>query len=59
MIRNKIHSRNILVKALVDSGNLCADLISEELATTLKLKLKPTIKEVGTAAASGSIKIIG
>ena len=58
-IRTKIHSRNVLVKALVDSGNLCADLISEELSTTLKLKLKPTTKEVGTAATSGSIKIIG
>ena len=58
-VRTKIHSRNILVKALIDSGNLCADLISEELSNTLKLKIKPTTKEVGTAAASGSIKIVG
>ena len=58
-IRTKIHSRSILVKALVDSGNLCADLISDTLANKLKLKIIPTQKEVGTAASSGAIKIIG
>ena len=58
-VRTKIHSRNILVKALVDSGNLCADLISETLAKKLNLKIIPTHKEVGTAAVSGAIKIIG
>ena len=58
-VRTKIHSRNILVKTLVDSGNLCADLISETLANKLRLKIIPTNKEVGTAASSGAIKIVG
>ena len=58
-IRTKIHSRNILVKALIDSGNLYSDLISEELAKKLNLKIIPSSKTVGTAASSGSIQIVG
>ena len=37
-IRCKVYGRNILVKTLIDSGNLYADLISEELAKKLKIR---------------------
>ena len=58
-IRCKIYGRNILVKTLIDSGNLYADLISEELAKKLKIPYDKINKEVGTASQDGSIKIIG
>ena len=37
-IRAKVYSIGVLLSALVDSGNLFADLISEKLAKTLRLK---------------------
>ena len=58
-IRCKVYGRNILVKTLIDSGNLYADLISEELAKKLKIPYDKINKEVGTASQGGSIKIIG
>lgn len=39
-VRVKMGHRAILVKTLIDSGNLYGNLISEELAR--RLKLKPT-----------------
>ena len=44
----KVHSRCILLRALVDLGNLFADLISEELAKLLKLPIQGSTLEVGT-----------
>ena len=38
-IRGKVFSRNLILKVLVDSGNLYGDLISEELARLLKLQI--------------------
>ena len=35
-IRAKVHSRGVLMSALLHSGNLFGDLISEKLARTLK-----------------------
>ena len=58
-IRAKVYNKSILVKALVDSGNLFADLISEDLARKLKLKVTGTERKVGTASTQGSVTIIG
>jgi len=58
-IRAKIFGRAILVKSLIDSGNLFADLISEKLAKMLKLKITGTERKVGTAAANGSVTVTG
>ena len=38
-IRIKIHRRSILIKAIVNSGNLFGDIISETLAKEMKLKI--------------------
>ena len=54
-----MHNRSILSKVLIDSGNLFGDLISEEFATLLKLKLHGTERSVGTAAANGCVTILG
>ena len=47
------------IKALVDSGNLFGDIISEKLAKILKLKVKPCEKKAGTAMAGQAVKVIG
>ena len=48
-VRGKIKSKMILVKVLIDSGNLCADLISEKLAKDLKLKIDTSVqRNIGT-----------
>lgn len=43
----------------MDSGNLFADLISEDLAKKLKLPISGSQKTVGTAAANGKVIILG
>ena len=58
-IRAKVYSRGVLLSALVDSGNLFADLISEKLARTLSLKISGTARTVGTASAKGSVTVLG
>ena len=58
-IRAKVYGRCVLVKSLVDSGNLFADLISEKLAKLLKLQVTGTERKVGTASANGSVTVIG
>jgi hypothetical protein len=58
-IRAKVFGRAVLVKTLIDSGNLFADLISEQLAKMLKLKITGSERKVGTAAANGSVTVIG
>ena len=58
-VRSKIFNRSVLVRALIDSGNLFADLISEKLAKILNLSIKGKRKNVGTAATSGSVTVLG
>ena len=58
-VRVKIRNRAILVKTLIDSGNLADDIISEDLSEALGLKLKEVTGVIGTAAAGGSLKIVG
>ena len=58
-IRAKVHGRGVLMSALLDSGNLFADLISEKLARTLSLKISGTARTVGTASAKGSVTVLG
>ena len=48
-----------LVNILIDSGNLFADLISEDLAKRLKLKVSGTPRTVGTASTQGKVTIVG
>ena len=48
-----MYSRGVLLSALVDYGNLFADLISEKLGQTLSLKIS------GTALAKGSVTVFG
>lgn len=47
------------MQTLIDSGNLCGDLISESLAKALKLKIHGRERSVGTAASSGKVTILG
>ena len=58
-VRAKIGHRAILVKCLIDSGNLFGNLISEEFAKTLRVKYKGVEKTVGTAANDGALTILG
>lgn len=58
-LRCKVYNRSILIKSLVDSGNMFGDLISEELATLLNLRITGQPKTVGTASSSGSVSILG
>ena len=58
-VRVKIRQRPLLTKAIIDSGNLYGDIISEQLAKDLGLKIKICPANVGTAAAGGSVKVIG
>ena len=58
-IRGKVFSRNLILKILIDSGNLYGDLISEELARLLKLQIVGHEKIVGTAAQDGKVTVLG
>ena len=58
-LRAKVFSRNILTKVLIDSGNLFGDLVSEQFAKLLSLKIQGTPRNVGTASANGSVTILG
>ena len=58
-LRCKIYNRSILIKSLIDSGNMFGDLISEELATLLSLRITGQPKTVGTASSNGSVSILG
>ena len=58
-VRVKIGKRNVLCRALVDSGNLFGTSISKSLADKLKLKLNYTHKRVGTADKKHSVRVIG
>ena len=59
-VRGKIKSKLVLVKILIDSGNLCNDLISEKLAKCLNLKIDKSIqRNVGTACSNGKVQMVG
>ena len=59
-VRAKIYKRNIIVRSIVDSGNLFNTLISEELFKGLGLALDTTdTPDVGTANNKQSIEILG
>ena len=58
-VRVKIGGRQMLSRAIVDSGNLFGTAISLELAQRLKLKLNHTNKRVGTADKTNSVKVVG
>ena len=59
-VRAKLYKRNIIVRSIVDSGNLFNTLISEELFKGLGLALDPTdTPDVGTANNKQSIEILG
>ena len=58
-VRTKVYNRNILNKTLIDGGNMFGELISEEFAKLLKLGVTGRAKTVGTAAADGSVTILG
>ena len=58
-IRLKLYSRNVLVNALVDSGNLVDDLMSLDLAQSLKLPLTLDDRVIGTAGAGATLKVMG
>ena len=58
-IRMRVKNKPILFKAIIDSGNLAGDLISEDLATQLKLPITGNTSSVGTAAAGGSVTLLG
>lgn len=48
------------MKTLIDSGNLCSDLISESLAKLLNLKIdSKEAKVVGTANSKSKVEILG
>ena len=58
-VRTKLKNRPILIKTIIDSGNLCGDLISEDLAKQLNLKITGNTSSVGTAASGGSVTLLG
>ena len=57
--RGKVFNRSIITQVLVDSGNLYGDLISEELASKLKMKIYGPKKKVGVAKGSVHLEILG
>ena len=58
-LRAKVQNRAIVLRTLVDSGNLFADLMSEDLAKKLKLPITGKVKTVGTASTNGKVTILG
>ena len=57
--RVKIQHRNLLVKTLVDSGNLFGTLISEELRKKMHLPMCSQGFTVGTASKTGAVQVLG
>ena len=47
------------IKALVDSGNLFGDIMSEKLAKILKLTIKPCNSKAGTAVSNQKVHVLG
>ena len=57
--RIRVQRRNLLVKTLVDSGNLFGTLISEELRKRMQLPLCSRGFTVGTASKTGAFQVLG
>ena len=57
--RAKIKYRSILVKVLIDSGNLVGDIISDQLAKVLQLTIKGPSATCGTANKAARAEILG
>ena len=49
----------VFIKALIDSGNLFGDIMSERLAKTLNVKYKPCMSKAGTAVANQKVHVLG
>ena len=49
----------VFIKALIDSGNLFGDIMSERLANLLKIKYKPCANKAGTAIANQKVHVLG
>ena len=47
------------IKALVDSGNLFGDIMSEKLVKILKLQIKPCNSKAGTAVSNQKVHVLG
>ena len=58
-VRAKAYGQDILTNVLVDSGNLCDDLISLEFAAAIKIPITLQRQQIGTAAAGGTVEVIG
>ena len=58
-VRIKMAHRSVITHALIDSGNLYYDLISEDLAKKMNLKIEGRPRKVGTASKGGSVDIMG
>ncbi len=48
----------VFIKALIDSGNLFGDIMSERLANLLKIKYKPCTNKAGTAVANQKVHVL-
>ncbi|MBZ5782051.1 hypothetical protein K8366_24075, partial [Klebsiella aerogenes] len=49
----------VFIKALIDSGNLFGDIMSERLAILLNIKYKPCTSKAGTAVANQKVHVLG
>ena len=58
-VRTKAYGQDILTNVLIDSGNLCHDLISLEFAAAIRIPITLQHQQIGTAAAGGTVKVIG
>ena len=58
-VRAKAYGQDILANVLVDSGNLCDDLISLEFAAAIKIPITLQRQQIRTAAAGGTVEVIG
>lgn len=58
-IRGKLYNRSLLVRILIDSGNLFSDLMSEKLFKLLHVTMEGPIREVGTASKAGTVTVLG
>ena len=58
-IRAMKSGSRVFIKALIDSGNLFGDIMSERLANLLKIKYKPCTNKAGTAVANQKVHVLG
>ena len=58
-IRALKEGARVFIKALIDSGNLFGDIMSERLATLLNIKYKPCTSKAGTAVSNVKVHVLG